>query len=718
MTNPETQNNGDVPANQPNGAQPQSWPLMVLMYAIVGPCVLFWESTKGLVRRTYTDAGSHDLSVLNVVIGVVVSLAAGIGVGYNMGWVGEATSPWYIWLSAGVGTAVGVFLYGWTLLHFIFFRHAIRISEKLYSHVDLDGDHRYRRETTKNPTWFTNVLLAVAWVATVALVGYIGYEAATYVQAHQDGYSWLGTILGIVVLLVIAVAAIAILGFIGSEISGGFCLLLILVIAALSWWKWDLVSGIFGGIYGNFTGSDWGNWGYVVGAVAAIVPAGISAAISFTLLRELGLRVVAVAISAAATYALLPLTAQYVGTPDLGAFSFAAPALPWLASALEFFLIVGYVFPLAHIVISHVFKRLANIFDLMESVYDEPQSGYREFFLSVATIIVTGGVAWYGPALVTAYLGYEAAWQVYGIVAGAALLTYTLGGKLLLRSSATPFGVAASGYAALTVYSAYIAHGYMFGTAGALAAAALAAICTFSVAFPAAYALVRWATQGWLVPFLREPLLKLHARLSSGIVELVEEFLSAARHTYTDTTSFKGTFAQIANITATAGLTYAAWIGANYFGFAFWLAALASVAVVITSYTLVGQLFKKQGNGLIGFLVSIVGGLFAGVMVHGAQPYGYWLSVPGGLVGAALTAGAVFPWAYLLVRKVLNIIAQEHWLNPLLVNVHEAVWNRFSNLRRDFLVAYRQVRDGINRMKDNFYRSYEQIRSQMFGGKK
>lgn len=717
MTNPETQNNGDVPANQPNGAQPQSWPLMVLMYLIVGPCVLFWESTKGLVRRTYTDAGSHDLSVLNVIIGVVVSLAAGIGVGYNMGWVGEATSPWYIWLSAGVGTAVGVFLYGWTLLHFIFFRHAIRISEKLYSHVDLDGESRYRRET-KNPVWFTNVLLAVAWVATVALVGYIAYEAATYVQAHQSSYSWLGTILGVVAILVIAVVAIAILGFIGSEISGGFCLFLILVIAAVSWWKWAFVSSLFGGLYGNFTGSDWGNWGYVVGAVAAILPAGISAAISFTLLHQLRLRVVAVAVSAAATYALVPLTAQYVGTPDLGAFSFAAPALPWLASALEFFLIVGYVFPLAHIVISHVFKRLANIVELMESVYDEPKGGFREFFLAVVTIAVTGMVVWYGPALVTAYLGYEAAWQVYGIVAGAALLTYTVGGKIVLRTNAVPFGAAFAVNAALNVYPAYVAHGYMFGTVGAVAAAAVAAVVTFCVAFPAVYALVRWATQGWLVPALREPLLKLHARLSSGIVELVEELFSAARHTYNDNTSFKGTFAQIANITATAGLTFAAWIGANYFGFAFWLAALASVVVVITSYTLVGQLFKKQGNGLIGFLVAIVGGLFAGVMVHGAQPYGYWLSVPGGLVGAALTAGAVFPWAYLLVRKVLNIIGQEHWLNPLLVNVHEAVWNRFSNLRRDFLVAYAQVRDGINRMKDNFYRSYEQIRSQMFGGKK
>lgn len=717
MTNPETQNNGDVPANQPNGAQPQSWPLMVLMYLIVGPCVLFWESTKGLVRRTYTDAGSHDLSVLNVIIGVVVSLAAGIGVGYHMGWVGEAASPWYAWLSAGVGTAVGVFLYGWTLLHMIFFRYAIRISEKLYSHVDLDGQVRYRTPS-KNPQWFTQVLLALAWVATVALVGYIAYEAATYVQAHQSGYSWLGTILGIVVLLVIAVVAIAILGFIGSEISGGFCLFLILAIAAFSWWKWTFVSGLFGGIYGNFTGSDWGNWGYVVGGVAAIVPAGICAAISFTLLHQLRLRAVAVAVSAAATYALVPLTAQYVGTPDLGSFSFAAPALPWLASALEFFLIVGYVFPLAHIVISHVFKRLANIIDLMDSVYGEPKGGYREFFLSVVNIAVTGAAIWYGPALVTAYLGYEAAWQVYGITAGAAFAIYTLGGKLLLRSNASPFGAVAAVMTALNVYPAYIEHGYVFGTLGAVVAAAVAAAAVFCIVFPLAYAGVRWATQGWLAAYLREPLLKLHARVSSGIVELIEELFSAARHTYNDRTPFKDTFLQIANITATAGLTYAAWLGANYFGFALWLAALSAVVVLVASYTLVGQLFKKQGTGLVGFLVAIVGGLFAGIMVHGAQPYGYWLSVPGGLVGAALTAGAVFPWAYLLVRKLLNIIGQEHWLRPFLVNVHEAVWNRFSNLRHDFLVAYRQVRDGINRMKDNFYRSYEQIRSQMFGGKK
>jgi len=717
MTNPETQNNGDVPTNETNGAQPQSWPLMVLMYLIVGPCVLFWESTKGLVRRTYTDAGSHDLSVLNVIIGVVLSLAAGIGVGYHLGWVGEATAPWHTWLSAGVGTAIGVFLYGYTLLHFVFFRHAIRVSEKLWKHVDIEGGDSYRRES-KNPRWFTNLLLAVSWVAVIALIGYVAYESAVYVQGHQESFNWLGTILSVITLLVVAVVIIAILGFIGGEISGGFCLFLIIAGAALAWWKWAFFSSLVGGVFATFSGNDWGNWGYVAGAVAAILPAGITAAITITLLHNLRLIATAVVVSAAATYLLVPVTAQAVGGIDLGTFAFASPALPWVASALEFFLIVGYVFPLAHIVISHVFKRLANIVDLMESVYGEPKGGYREFFLSVVNLAVTGAVIWFGPALVTAYFGYEAAWQVYGIVAGAALVAYTLGGKLILNIGSAPIGAAAAVAAALNTYPAYMEGGFPFGAVGAAAAAAAAAAVTFVVLFPLVYAGVRWATQGWLGAALREPLLKLHARLSSGIVELVEELFSAAHHTYNDRTPVKDTFLQIASITATVGLTYATWFGAGYFGFALWLAVLAAALVLVGSYTLVGQLFKKQGTGLVGFLVAIVGGLFAGIMVHGAQPYGYWLSVPGGLVGAALTAGAVFPWAYLLVRKVLNIVGQEHWLRPLLVNTHDAVWNRFSNLRRDFLVAYRQVRDGINRMKDNFYRSYEQIRSQMFGGKK
>ncbi len=140
MTNPEPrENQGEAPQTSPEGNQLQSWPLTILMYAIVGPCVLFWESTKGLFTRTYQDAETKDANILNVIIGVILSLVAGVGVGYNMGWVGDPPAPLVTWLSTAVGVTVGMFIYGWTLLHFVLFRHAFRASEGLWKHVNLEG---------------------------------------------------------------------------------------------------------------------------------------------------------------------------------------------------------------------------------------------------------------------------------------------------------------------------------------------------------------------------------------------------------------------------------------------------------------------------------------------------------------------------------------------------------------------------------------------------
>lgn len=722
MTNPEPQQNqGDGTTNgeTPNGVQPQSWPIKVAMYLFIVPVVLWWESTKGLMKRTYSDAGSNDLNVLNVVIGVVVSLLAGIGLGYQLGWVSEPPATLVTWLSAGVGAAVATFVYGWTALHFVVFRHAMRLSEKLWRHVNLDGDEPYRRSENQpnNPAWFSRVLIVLGVVGVVALTALSFWEVTTYVQAHQSGWGWLGAIVAVVACILAAVVAIAILGF-AAEISGKLAFFLLLILGVVAWWNWGFVSGVATGLYGNLTGSDWGNWGYVVGGLVGIIAGAITAGISGTLLSQLKVRIIAVATSAAATYALIPWTAQTVAGVDLGAFSVAAPALPWVASALEFFLIIGYAFPLAHIVISHGLKRLANVLDLMDSVYGEKTGGYREFFLSVLTLAATVAAAWFGPSLAVAYGGFESAWLIYGATAVGTLLVYTLGGKLILRIGTWPLGVAAAGYAGLEAYTYYIAGAYPFGWVGGAAAGVASGVVTFVVGFPLVYLAVRCATQSWLGAALREPLLNMHKRVSKGIVDLVDELFSAARHTYNDNTPYRDTFLQLANLVASAGITYGAWIGSAYFGFALWLSVLATVVTAVASYTIVGQVFKTQGNGLVGFLVAVVGGIFAGIMVHGAQPYGFWLSIPGGVLGAALTAGAVFPWAYLLLRAVLNVVAQEQWLRPALVNTHEAVWSRFANLRRDFLVTYRQVRDSINKLKDDFYRSYEQIRSQIFGGKK
>lgn len=721
MNNPEPRENHDEAVNtSPNANQPQSWPMKILMYVFVVPVVLFWESTTGLFKRTYRNAERRDANLLNVIIGVVLSLMAGIGVGYHMGWVSDPPASLISWLSAAVGATAAVFIYGWTLLHFLVFRHAFRASEKLWKHVNLDGEEKYRRNadtSPHNPSWFSFLLLAIAWVGVAVLTATVFWQVTTYVQGHQAGWSWLGSVVGIAAIVIAAIVVIAFLGFIASE-SGGFAFFLVLVLAALCWWKWTFVSGLSMGLYNNLTGSDWGSWGYVPGGIVGVLTGAITAGITGTLLQLFRVRVVAVLVSATATYALIPLTAQLVGGYDLGAFGFVSPALPWAASALEFFLIIGFLFPLAHIIITQGLKRLADIPELMQSAYGEPKGGYREFFLSVLTLAATGATVWYGPSLAVAYGGFTSLWLIYATTAAATALVYTLGGKLLLKVGVFPFALGTSGVAAVASFQYYMAHGLWYGKIGGVAAGVVGFALTCVVLFPLAYILVRYLTQGWLGAWLRNPLVNAHRRLCTGIVNLAEELFQAARHTYGDATAYRETFLQVANLVASGAITYAAWVGSAYLGFAFWLTIVTTVVALVAAYVLVGQLLKKQGVGLVGLLVAIVGGVAAGIMVHGAQPFGYWLSVPGGLVGAALTAGALFPWAYLVLRAILNFVSQETWLRPLLVNSHEAMWNRFSTLRRDFLVTYRQVREAMTRMKDDFYRNYEQIRAQIFRGKK
>ncbi len=175
MTNPEPrETQGDAPEASPNGNQLQSWPMKILMYLFVAPIVIAWESTKGLFTRTYQNSETKDANFLNVIIGVILSLVAGIGIGYNMGWVSDPPASLVTWLSTAVGATAAVFIYGWTLLHFLVFRHAFKVSEKLWKHVNLDATEKYRRSgdtSPNNPSWFSVLLMAAAWIGVAASHG-------------------------------------------------------------------------------------------------------------------------------------------------------------------------------------------------------------------------------------------------------------------------------------------------------------------------------------------------------------------------------------------------------------------------------------------------------------------------------------------------------------------------------------------------------------------
>lgn len=703
--------NGGPALTPPEGNQPQSWPKKVLMFGIVLPVVLFWETTKGLYKRTYRDAETDSAKLFNLFIGVVLALVAGIGTGYNMGW-GAAPASLTTWLSAAVGTAAAMFFYGWTIANVVVFKHASKAAEQLWARVNLTGEsYETRQDGRHNPEWFSAFLLLAARVASVLITLGAIWIVMQHVQSNQSSYFWLGYIMAVASVIVAAIAAVCIVLFVGHYIGGFVAFLLTAFIFVMLVFNWAATKALWFAAYNGLTADTWGDWGYIPGLVVASVVAFFLEKGLWKLIKACGVPLIAVILSLDVTYALLPATQAFLSTFALSTFS--ATLAPYIAAVVEFFLLVGFVFPLAHIAITHGLKKLANITKLMEAAYQEEEGGYREFFLMVVNLAATTAVFFYVPSLLLTYVVSHTG-ICYAATALIGLGVYTLGGKWLLRTGVLPFAMVVSAYVGYFVYGIWPTSGFFFAEAGGVLTGILSAVASVVIGFPLAYLGLRSLLKGWLAAWLRNPLVNFHTRVCENIGRLVTEFLQAARHTYGDESRFRETFQQLANIAVTVALTYATWFTVTTFGFAFWLGLLITATKSVLAYLLVGQLFKKKGNGYIGLIVAIFCGVYFGIIVHGSQPFGYWLSVPGGLVGAALTAGAFFPWAYLFLRVALNAISQETWLHPALVNTHAAAWNRFANLRQDFLKMYRQVRDTVTSMKENFWRTYEEMRAQIF----
>ena len=695
--------------------QPTNWFEDALFFLFAGLAFIFWEPTKWLLRGTYThkvgqdDYRDADVSSLNVVIGILVSLASGIGVGYNLGFVGHA--PMLEWLLYGFGTAGAVFVFGWTTVYMFGFKHAFRLSERLWSHVNIDAVSSYRysdSDSRRNPAWFSKFLMGVSTLLVGLGTLDVVYEVACHVQANQAGWGWLGWITGVVSCILLVALAISIVAG-AARLSGFFGFLVFVIGAVLSWHYWAGVSALFTGLYHNLTGGAWGAWGYVPGALVGVIAGAIVGSAVGSLLWKARLRLIAAVSGIGATYYFAGTTASLVAGIPLGAFAFAAPALPWVAYALQLLLFIGFAFPLVHIVVSHGLSQLANVLDWMEEVYGEARGGYREFFLQVATIAATVGVAVYAPALITATFGLTSVYAVYGLTALLSVICYTAGGSILNATGQWPVGVVTSGYVAVVTFGE--AHSRAYGDWVSLAIAAVSAVLTFAVFYPAAYKLVRWATQGWLAAFLRNPLVLFHARVIKALDNLWEELFEAASKTYGDETKYREVFLHLTNILVAFAVLAGCYLAGGMFGFALWLIIVVALIASLLSYLLVGKLLLRFGSSPIGFLAGAVFGVWLGTFIHGAQPadwhaWRYVLSVVGGLGGAALTFGALFPWIYLVVRAVVNVVSPETWLRPILVGAHDALWLRFSTSWANFTAKYRLFQTRFTAARKRFADSY------------
>lgn len=685
----------------------------LITYIFVLPVVVFVEGTKSLFRKTY----SGNDSAIPAIIGVLVSLLAGIGVGYNLGWLGEAA--WYKWSSFGVVTTALSFFYLWPLLYLGVFRFAFRVSEKLWKRVHIDAYEAYRSsdDDTHNPAWFSEVLMFLGWVGVCFTSLATAWQVAVAVQAHQGAWGWLGGLLGIILFIVVFVIGCFLVRLL-AYISGLVALLAVVAGIVCTVIFWGTVSGLIGGAWNSLTGADWGSWGYVAGGVVGLIAAAFVGSALGALLKSAKIRLIAAVTGLATVYALVPTTNAAVAEIPLGFLGFAAPALPWLAYALELLLVIGFVFPLVHIFVSHTLHKLADLGKLMEEAYGESEGGFREVFFNLASIGAAVAVGFFAPEALKTYLGFE---TLYSIIPGTAIavyLTYTVGGKLLDVIGNWPFGAAAAIVAATKTFFAYQAAGYAFGVVGAGVAAAFAGAATFVVIFPLAYILLRKVLTLVGILNIRATLLRAHERACSLIFDLLEEISQAMENAYGDETPYAKVFAHVTNLAATAAVAYGSYLGGEWLGFALWLTIACATVLTVLAYSLIGKALVKWGSGPVGFIVASVAAIIGGIYIHGAQPadWGngrYALSIIGGLVNGAIVFGGIFPVAYLLVRKILNIVSPEAWLLPALQGAHARLSKFFGNFFSDFTVKYRAVREELSKIIDSAKKQYEAIAEQV-----
>lgn len=698
-TTPPAGNGGTT--GTPGGKKSMNIFAKIIAYCIAVPAVLINEGTRSLFRKTYTGP-------INAIVGVLLALGVGIGTGYHFGWTADAAT--WKWVTFGVSSAVATFLYVWPLLYLSVFKFAFNASEKLWSHVNIDARSGYysRSENErKNPAWFSKFLMFASYALLTVGGLILAWNVAGVIAASQATWGWVGTTLGVISVIVFAIVSIAIFFGIASLFrSGGFAFFLFLVACVVSFFMWGTVSAMYLWAYHGLTAKPWvGFWGYVAGMLPGLLVGGGAACILGAILHAARLRAIAVVTGVAATYYLSATTTAFVSSIPLGMFEIAAPALNYLALGLEVVLFVGFVFPLVHIFVTHALRKLADIFELFKEAYRD-ETPYRGFFMQVTNLAVTYGVAFHAVPFAIAAAGFALpAWAVIALSVVGGFASYTLGGKLLNVTGPWPTGLFASAAAAVFAYGFFTA-----GSFTAWAVAAVTLVGTFFVLYPLAYLLVRFLTQGWLGAWLGEPLVNAHKRACSLIGDLFEQLFHCTELTYGDESKSAETFLHLFNLAALGGVAYGGWIlFTGVLGFATWLAIFTLVILGTLSYLLVGKLLQKTGNSSVGVVAGLAGAIYVGAWAYASQPWGWVVAVIVGLVAAALTFAFVFPIFYLVLKAILNVVQQESWLNPALVNVHNRAWERFTSVWADFMKAYREVRDSMKGIRESVRKTYEEV---------
>lgn len=593
------------------GYNPLAW--VAILIALVAMSVI--KPAKWLTKEVYDKSGA-----LPWIAGVAASAAAGIGLGYHLGWVLNL-SPLY-WIAGGVGAVIGTYFYAYPLAHLGVFQWSFKASGKLWKRVPDAG--RSANEYGFSP-WFSNTLTFLTQAAIVI---------------------------------------------------GGFVLF------------WNMADGIHDKIGWTDGFLNLVNW--VISVVVSGVLSFIVSALAITFLSQSGLLLIAAAMGAGVTYHYTPALAGIVEAHEWPYYA------KHVMQAGVFVGFVAYVFPLAHLFITRVFRGIGEwieraaryFFDhfgkFISSAYDEKDRNYEGFLqqvVGIAATVVAGSYAW-------AYVG---TFGLSLIPAVAVTVIAVLAAYIILCGITKQIGLEIIGAVIVlgATYHLAVHDFYYFTDLGILATIGLGAAALVAIAligYPIAYNIVRLIARPLLSSWLAQPLVNLHKSLS-------EEIFRSFSRTYSDETPFKNFFAHTVNLASTYGVFVGVTALMAGLSFSPLVAISVTVLASIAAYLGVGKLFNRFDNPLIGTLASIGAGVWGGTMAYAHFDHSLWYGVGGFLVAGVVNFLVVYPVTYVVLKAVLNVVRVNDWALPFLSGVHGFFWSFVESFWNLIVEAWRFIEE-------------------------
>lgn len=187
---------GDDQGN--NAEKPLPGWLKAIALPIAAIVYLFREPAVQLKRLVYDGRTGG----LWQILGIIVALAAGIGLGYQLGWQHDVSTV--KWVISSVAATLATYFYIWPAAVHVLLKRLFTVSEKLWSYVESDPGAYRRGKTKTNPVWFTHVLFFLVGAAIVLGAINLGWTVLTVIHAKM-AMGFFGYIVGGVAGLILGV---------------------------------------------------------------------------------------------------------------------------------------------------------------------------------------------------------------------------------------------------------------------------------------------------------------------------------------------------------------------------------------------------------------------------------------------------------------------------------------------------------------------------------